>query len=141
MDHGALTLELYNLITAVPEFANITGTNLGGMQPDPTLIQLTPPACWVTFVGDESVEDRQESLPPQQEVMRFIFQAFIYLPMKKQQEMIQNWLPLLGKIIPGVRGQASTITGHRWVYSGQKLALVNTNRLVYAQRYTITGVM
>lgn len=141
MDHGSLIQELYSLIVAVNEFADITGTNLGGSEPDPTLLTLTPPACWVSFVGDAQKEPGGNR-PPTQEVLSFIFMAFIYLPMAKQSVMISTYLPLLAKVIKGVRGQESTQnTGHRWVYNGQKLALVNTNRMVYAQRYSITGVM
>jgi hypothetical protein len=141
MNHGTLLNELYGLITAVTEFANITGTNLGGMEPDPTLTALTPPACWVSFIGDSPKE------PPGRivlttEAMTFMFMAFIYLPMAKQSDMIGSHLPLLLKVVQGVKGKESTAnTGHRWAYAGQKLALANTNRMVYAQRYSITGVM
>lgn len=141
MTHGDLISELYGLITAVSEFAAITGTNLGGTEPDPTLATLTPPACWVSFIGDIQKEP-PGSIVYSPEVMTFMFMAFVYLPMTKQSEMISTHLPLLTKIIQGVRGKDSNLnTGHRWAYAGQKLALVNTNRMVYAQRYTITGVM
>ena len=142
-DHGTLTQELYDLIIAVSEFASITGTNIGGMTPDPTLITLNPPACWVMFVGDAPKEDLSNAnMIPSIEVISFMFSAFIYLPSAKQGEMIITHFPLLKKIIQGVRGKQSlSNTGHRWAYVGQRLALINTNRLVYAQRYVITGAM
>ncbi len=141
MDHGTLLSELYGLITSVAEFANITGTNLGGTEPDPTLVALTPPACWVSFIGD-SPKEPPGRIVPLTETMSFMFMAFIYLPMAKQSDMIGTHLPLLQKVVQGVKGKESTAnTGHRWAYAGQKLALVNTNRIVYAQRYSITGVM
>lgn len=141
MNHGTLLNELYGLIVGVTAFANITGTSLGGNEPDPTLTSLTPPACWVSFIGDAPKEP-PGSIVLTKEVLTFIYTAFIYLPMTKQTEMISTWLPLLAQIMNGVRGKDSfSNTGHRWAYGGQKLALVNTNRLVYAQRYTITGMM
>lgn len=144
MDHGALLSELYGLITAVPQFATITGTSLGQNTPDPTLLTLNPPACWVSFVGDQQKDSEgDDTVVPTKEVMIFMFVGFIYLPMGKQNEMLTNaaHLPLLAKIVEGVRGKESSITRHRWAYKGQKLVLVNTNRMVYAQRYTVTGVM
>jgi hypothetical protein len=142
MDHGALLSELYGHIIAVPAFAQITGASLGQHTPDPTLITLTPPACWVSFVGDNQIEDTN-NISPTPETILFMFVAFIYLPMGAQSAMFMNaaHLPLLGKIIPGVRGKESAITGHKWQYKGQKLALVNPNRMVYAQRYNVIGVM
>ena len=141
MDHGTLIKELYDLIVAVPDFASITGTNLGGMEPDPTLLTLVPPACWVSFIGDVQKEP-PGSIVPLTEVMTFLFMAFIYLPMAKQGDMIATHLPLLKKVIQGVKAHESVVnTGHRWAYAGQKLVLVNTNRMVYSQRYTITGVL
>lgn len=139
MNHGELLNELYGLIVGVTEFANITGTNLGGNEPDPTLLSLTPPACWVSFIGDIQ-KDPPGNVVPTSETMTFMFMAFIYLPMAQQSVMLATHLPLLAKIVKGVRGQES-LTGHRWAYAGQKLALVNTTRMVYAQRYTITGAM
>jgi hypothetical protein len=140
-DHGSLIEELYNLIVAVPAFANITGLNVGGMQPDPTLITLTPPACWVMFAGDAPKEDLTHSnMIPAVEMCLFMFNAFIYLPMAKQSNLISTHLPMLKSIIQGIRGKDSN-TGHRWGYAGQRLALINTNRLVFAQRYVITGAM
>lgn len=141
MNHADLLTELYSLITGVPEFANLTGLNLGGNEPDPTLTKLAPPACWVCFVGDTPKEP-PGNIVPLTEVMIFAFIAYVYLPMSRQSVMLSEDLPKLIKIIQGVKGKQSTLnTGHRWCYAGQKLALVNTNRLVYAQRYTITGVM
>ncbi len=141
MNHGTLLNELYGLITSVPEFANITGTNLGGMEPDPTLSALVPPACWVSFIGD-SPKEPPGRIVMTTEPMTFMFMAFIYLPMAKQSAMIATHLPLLQKVAQGVKGKESTAnTGHRWAYAGQKLALANTDRMVYAQRYSITGVM
>lgn len=140
-DHGVLINELYNLIVGVTEFKDITGTNVGAMQPDPTLITLTPPACWVMFAGDAPKDDLSNAGQiPSTEVMLFMFNAFIYLPMDKQSILISTNLPLLKKIIQGVKGQDS-VTGHRWAYAGQRLALVNTNRLVFSQRYVVTGAM
>lgn len=142
-DHGSLLKELYDLVVAAPEFSYITGTSLAQNTPDPTLISLTPPACWVSFLGDQQKE-QEENVVPQTEVIVFMFVAFIYLPMTKQNEMLTGakTLPLLKTIIDAVRGKESAInTGHRWAYRGQKLALVNVDRMVYAQRYTITGVL
>lgn len=141
-DHGTLLQELYNLIVAVPEFQLITGVSLGANEPDPTLLTLTPPACWVSFVGDQEEEqDGNIVIAPQP--MVFMFVAFIYLPMAKQSELIAGavHLPLLKKVMTGVHGEESANTGHRWSYKGQKLALVNPNRMVYAQRYSIIGSM
>lgn len=141
MDHGTLVEELYGLVIAVPSFSKVTGITLGANQPDPTLITLTPPACWVSFIGDIQKEP-PGNIVPATEVLTFMFMAFIYLPMKTQSELIADCFPLLKQIIVGVRGKDSVSnTGHRWAYAGQKLALVNSDRLVYAQRYTITGSM
>lgn len=142
MDHGSLLAELFTLITSVPEFAAITGTQLGQNEPDPTLITLEPPACWVSFVGDNEVEaDGNVIQTPK--ALYFMYVAFIYLPMARQSEMLAGaqHLPLLKKILQGVNGAQSANTGHRWSYKGQKLALVNTDRMVYAQRYSLVGVM
>lgn len=139
MDHGALTKNLYDFVVSVPEFQNITGVTLGQHEPDPTLVKLTPPACWVSFVGDQINEQGHDQVPLQPSML-YMFVAFIYLPMQKQNNLLTtaSGLPLLGKISMGVHGKESN-TGHRWEYKGQKLSLVNTDRLVYAQRYSVVG--
>lgn len=138
-DHGTLTKELYDYVVGVPEFVDITGVTLGAQEPDPTLINLSPPACWVQFIGDTQKE-ADPSVVPGVQSMSLHFVAFIYLPAALQKALIEQWLPMLLKVSQGVHGQESN-TGHRWEYKGQKLVLANTNRLVYAQRYNITAMI
>ncbi|MGZ3307272.1 MAG: hypothetical protein ACXU85_01805 [Xanthobacteraceae bacterium] len=130
---------LLSLVQSVPQLAEKSGFAVGGQVPDPGLSKTPLPAAWVILSGDQCA-DNDASLRPAIEVVEMTFVVMLYVPYLGQADLLANQFPLLEAVIKAARGEKAP-SGHRWRYVGQRLALVNTDKLAYEQRYTLTAVL
>lgn len=136
--------DLVARVTSVPELTNSAGLAVGGRGNDPGLIKIPLPAAWVMFGKDMNEEDVPGSSPHggfnmvgASTTVLATYSVLIYVPYLSQDDLLNVQFPLLLSVIRAIRGQEAP-SGHRWRYTGQKLALVYPDRLAYEQHYTLT---
>lgn len=122
-------------VQTVPVLANSAGMAVGGRDIDPAMTKLQLPAAWVVLTQDRS-NDPMTGVNPGGQTLLLFYSVLIYVPYTSQSDLITNQLPLLESVIKAVHGVQAP-HGHKWRYEGQRLVLVNPDRLGYEQRYSI----
>jgi hypothetical protein len=140
-----------DLLTRVRTISDLSGTTsfaIGGKAADPSLKEISLPACRLILIQDYVDEDPMtrsshlgpEVVPKVQQIL-FTFSALVIVPYEDDISILNTQFPLLESVITTVHGEAPTPLGgaHRWRYIGQKLSFVYPDRLGYEQRYTVNG--
>lgn len=130
---------LLALVETVPAIANAAGLAVGGRASDPAMASIPLPSAWVILAEDKA-HDPATGFNPAGQVVISTFVVMVYVPYVSQADLIANQLPLLESVVKAVRGQPSA-TGQKWRYEGQKLALINTDRLAYEMKFSVIGFM
>jgi hypothetical protein len=130
-------LNLLNLLTSVPALAANAGLAAGGRASDPSMIHVPLPCAWLLLAEDKP-NDAATGSNPAGQVVSTDFIVMLHIPYVSQADLLANQLPLLEATIAAVRGKQAP-RGQKWRYAGQKLMLINPDRLVYEQRYSIVG--
>jgi hypothetical protein len=128
---------LLALLETVPSLVNTSGLAVGGRAPDPAMSRIPLPSAWV-ILADDKPQDAETGSNPAGQAVHTTYVVMIYVPYINQSDLIANQLPLIESTVKAIRGQQST-SGTRWRYEGQKLALINPDRLAYEQRYSLVG--
>lgn len=130
-------LNLLTLLETVPALAVNSGLAAGGRASDPSMIHIPLPCAWV-IMADDKPNDPPTGSNPAGQVVSTDYIVMLHVPYTSQADLLANQLPLLEAAVTAVRGKQSA-KGQKWRYSGQKLVLVNPDRLVYEQRYSVIG--
>lgn len=127
--------DLLTQVQTVAALAEATGMAVGGRDIDPSMSKLPLPAAWVVLTQDRS-NDPMTPVNMGGQTLLVTYSVLVYVPYTSQSDLITNQLPLLESVIKAVHGHL-TPTGHKWRYEGQRLVLVNPDRLGYEQRYSL----
>lgn len=128
---------LLSLVETVPALVKTSGLAVGGRSTDPAMASIPLPSAWV-ILADDKPRDPETGSNPDGQVVITTYVVMVYVPYISQADLITNQLPLLESVMKAVRGKQST-SGQKWRYEGQKLTLINTDRLAYEQRYSVIG--
>lgn len=128
---------LLALIETVPALVKSSGLAVGGRSSDPAMANIPLPSAWVILAEDKP-RDAETGSNPDGQVVISTFVVMVYVAYISQADLITNQLPLLEATMKAIRGKASA-SGQKWRYEGQKLSLINTDRLAYEQRYSVIG--
>lgn len=115
------------------------GFAIGGRVIDPAMTQIPLPAAWI-LLGDDKPVDLEMGLVPLMQVTMISYIVMVYVPYTNQADLVNVQLPLLRTIRTAIHGTPSP-TVDRWKYEGQRLVLVNTDRLAYEQKYCIRAAL
>lgn len=125
---------LFDLLQTVPTLKS--GLAVGGRADDPAMTKIPLPSAWVLLHNDEP--EPAGAMNPAGQVVKNIFVVVVYVPYISQADLIATQLPLLESVMKVVRGQQAPM-GQKWRYEGQRLTLVNPDKLAYEQRYSVVG--
>lgn len=128
---------LLALVETVPALVKTSGLAVGGRATDPAMASIPLPSAWV-ILADDKPRDPETGSNPDGQVVITTYVVMVYVPYISQADLIANQLPLLESVMKAVRGKQST-SGQKWRYEGQKLTLINTDRLAYEQRFSVIG--
>jgi hypothetical protein len=126
---------LVSLIQGIAVLSKSTGLAAGGRTPDPGLLKIPLPAAWVLYAGDKPNEP-QTGFNASNQVLTANYVVMIYIPYISAADLEANQYPMIEAVIQAIRGQQAP-KGQRWRYEGQKLSVVNPDRLAYEQRYSV----
>lgn len=127
--------QLVTLIQGIPVLAKSTGLAAGGKAPDPALTKIPLPAAWVLYAGDKPNEP-QTGFNASNQVLTANYVVMIYVAYISAADLEATQYPMIEAVIQAIRGQQAP-HGQRWRYEGQKLSVVNPDRLAYEQRYSV----
>lgn len=127
--------DLYTKLATVSALANSAGFAVGGKQSDPALTKIPLPAAWVLLGNDKPMDD-ETGLVPATQVLLVEYLVLVYVPYTSQSDLIGTQFPLLRSARTSIHATTAP-NGYRWKYMGQKLVLVNPDRLCFEQRYAI----
>ena len=140
---GTLAKQLIALLEGVTELQGRVSFS-AGTDSDPQGINLLVPGVVVTFAGDADAENQRPDGRQHQNIRHeFVVSVFI-VNEKHNTNMVDVNLPVLESVInsiKGVRAQGPTgqPTNYKWKYEGQRLLDVKSDRLHYAQRFSVLG--
>lgn len=147
--------DLLARVQGVSALAERSSISLGGHSIDPGLLKIPLPAAWVMYGGDQPDEAPYGTsgqggygLVPAAQVMLSNWRVVVYVAYTSDADLLTNQFPLLEAVAKAVKtavtdpsGDIVAPSGHRWRYTGQKLALVYNDRLAYEQHYTLDMVI
>jgi hypothetical protein len=67
------------------------------------------------------------------------FTVALVVSYESQEDLLNIQLPLLEAVRSSVSGRDSTSSGLKWKYIGQNLVEVSNDRLVYEQKFMVSG--
>lgn len=129
-DHIITTLK------TVSALDNRVGLVVGGKDLDPINKNLTRPACWVVYTGDDN--ETPSDFSPGCDMMKINFEVRVLIDYDNENNLKATHLPLLHTIASALRG-TSPILGTKWVYEGQYLLELTGERMVWNQNYSVTA--
>jgi hypothetical protein len=115
------------------------GLAAGAKGIDPMMEQVTYPAAWVIYVGDESLDPNLEGTCGANIKMNFIVK--VLMDYGTEADLISGNFPLLEQVINGIHGQDGPLGAKRWKYEGQTLDELTGNRMIFDQRYSIVTIL
>ncbi len=131
----AFSTDLYTKLTSVTALANAASFTAGGNAADPALTKIPLPAAWVLLSNDKPM-DNETGVVPLTQVVLVEYTVLIYVQYTTQADLINTQIPLLRSARSAIHGTEGP-NRNRWKYMGQKLVLVNPDRLAYEQQYAI----
>lgn len=123
-------------VNSVAEFDGRVGLAVGGKQHDPTNQQITMPAAWVIYTGDDLIAGSQMNPQVQNYTCNFVVKILVNYADETSLSTVE--LPLLHKVAKVVQGSEPTnYPGFVWSYDGQGLESLDPDRMVWQQQYSI----
>lgn len=140
-----LAADLVAKVETIAALTSRTGLAIGGRVNDPGLLKIPLPAAWIVLKQDAIEEpgythESDGGLVSPSERVLATFAVTVFINYDTDADMLTNQLPLLELVTEAIHGKDATISGYRWRYIGQKLALVYPDRMAYEQRYTVSYV-
>lgn len=132
--------DLMSKLSTVPALSNSAGMQVGGTASDPSMTKIPLPAAWVLLGNDAPVDNETGSVPVMQ-VLLIEYVVLVYVPYVSEADIINTQIPLLRSARASIHGTSVVPNGNKWKYKGQRLVLVNPDRLAYEQRYAIRVAM
>ena len=129
-------LDLHTKLATVSALAASAGFAVGGRTSDPALTKIPLPAAWILMMKDEATEQDSLAVVSAQQVLKIEYGVMIYVPYTSQTDLISTQFPLLRAVRTAIHA-TSAPNGYRWKYKGQRLALINADRLCYEVRFEI----
>lgn len=147
-----LAADLVAKVETIAALVSRTSLSIGGRTNDPGLLKIPLPAAWIVLKQDAIEEPgyAHESdgglVSPSQRVLA-TFAVTVFIDYLTDADMLAVQFPLLELVVEAIHGKdagtvvnGQAISGYRWRYIGQKLALVYPDRMAYEQRYTVSYV-
>ncbi|OYV99040.1 MAG: hypothetical protein B7Z62_02055 [Deltaproteobacteria bacterium 37-65-8] len=131
--------DLVTKLETVTALATSSGMAVGGKAPDPALTKIPLPAAWV-ILGEDKADDIETGMIPTTQSVVITYIVMIYVPYLSQTDLINTQIPLMRAARSAIHATKAP-NGNRWKYNGQKLALINVDRMAYEQRYTVRASM
>ena len=128
---------LLTLAESVTGLTNSVGMATGGRATDPAMTNVPLPCVWLVLASDKPHDPATGSNPTGQ-VVTNTFVLMVHVPYISQADLLSAQLPLLESIVATIRGQQAP-KGQKWRYEGQQLSVVNVDRLIYEQKYSVIG--
>jgi len=129
-----VTQDLVDTVKAVASFSNRVGLAVGGQEIDPINRDLTRPAAWVIYIGDDFVSGN--TMNPCNTLIKLNFIVKILIDYDSEANLISTHLPLLHEVAQAVQG-GEPAPGSKWLYEGQGLEALEPDRMVWNQQYSI----
>jgi len=133
MSIGIIAQDLVDRVKAITEFSGRVGLAVGGQEHDPINRELTRPAAWVIYVGDD-LEDA--AMNPCVEFIKVNFIVKVLVDYDDEATLVSTHFPLLHNVVREVRGN-EPVPGSPWLYEGQVLEALDSDRMVWAQNYSV----
>lgn len=131
---GALTNDIVERVRAVSSFNGRVGLAVGGQDVDPINRNISRPASWVIYVGDDFLEG--DPMNPCQTLIKLNYIVKILVDYDTETNLINTHLPLLHEVAQAVQG-GEPVPGMKWFYEGQGLEALEPDRMVWNQQYSI----
>ena len=128
---------LLALAQTVPTVATSVGMATGGRATDPAMTNVPLPCVWLVM-SDDKPHDPSTGSNPAGQVVITTYVLMVHVPYVSQADLLGTQLPLLESIVAAIRGQQAP-KGQKWRYEGQQLSVINVDRLIYEQKYSIVG--
>jgi hypothetical protein len=136
-----LATDLLTKLNTVSSLQGRIGMTFLGGPIDPSGQNVPLPAAWVVF-QDETTK-RSGEVGFRQEDLTLTFSVLVSVSYTSQSDLLNSQLPTLEAIRSAISGQevngANTVGGNRWKYQSTALYEVSNDRLIYEQRYAISG--
>jgi hypothetical protein len=129
--------DIYTKLATVPALATAVGFAIGGRTSDPALTKIPLPAAWVLLMSDRAT-DPDTGTVMQTQVLLVEYAVLLYVPYNSQADLIATQFPLLRAARTAIHATTAP-NKYRWKYIGQKLTVVNPDRMCYEQRYAISA--
>lgn len=130
-----LAQDLITNLKTVTALNNRVGLAVGGRTIDPLMEKVIKPACWVIYMGDETINETDEGQCVLYTRMNFVVKVLV--DYASELDLITNQYPILENIISAVNATTGPIGSKKWKYEGQSVDEIASNRLVFDQRYSI----
>lgn len=130
---GSIASDLVTQIKTVSALGNRVGLVVGGTEIDPINRNITLPAVWVIFVGDEAVSDTQFN---KSQSIKLNFVVKVLMDYSNESDLVDTQFTLLEDVIKAVRGGIPSVGAKNWRYNGQTLDEMTPERLVWDQSYS-----
>lgn len=129
--------DILTRVKALPELENRVGFTVGAQDMDPMNDKLALPFCWIVYTGDNVVANNEVKPSCQLLKLNYIVKVAIDYD-RNETELIDVRLPLLHTISSAVGGESPTgLPGSYWMYEGQSVESIDSDRMVWVQNYSI----
>lgn len=126
--------DLLNKIATVSALATSHGLTVGGGKIDPSETKIPLPSAWVLFAAEKE-QDQELGMVLKTQTINGNYIVLIDVPFISQSDLISNQFPLLDAVRASIHG-TNTPRGFRWKFDGQRLLLINPDRMRYEQTYS-----
>lgn len=123
-------------VKSVTAYNNRVGFTVGNQKGDPVNENAQKPFAWIIFVGDELVEAAEPAPCTEEIKLNYIIQIVVEYG-RDENNLIGVSLPLLHETAQAIRG-GEPVQSSWWLYEGQDIIEHKNERIVFAQRYSIT---
>ncbi|RKZ94796.1 MAG: hypothetical protein DRQ46_09370 [Gammaproteobacteria bacterium] len=137
MSISATSRDIVNRVKALPELSNRVGFTVGAQDMDPMNDKLTLPFVWIIYTGDNLVSTNE--INPGCEFIKLNYIVKVAIDYDRDEnELIDTRLPLLHTIADALVGETPAILpGSAWLYEGQSVESIDSDRQVWVQNYSI----
>ena len=137
---GTLATDLLTKVKTITSFGTTpprVGLSIGGKTLDPLLENITKPACWVVFTGDNNTDLTRPSNRCNK-TLQYSFIVKVIIDYSNDNDLITNQFPLLELVMTTLDGSTVATRSDKWKYVGQTIEEITDKRLIFNQSYTIT---
>jgi hypothetical protein len=134
---SVMTMAIDNVKTGAVTLDSRAGLASGGQSSDVSMRKAPLPCAWVLYAGDSSTESDPRGIPGASSVNHEII-VKVLVAYNNETTLKNISYPALEDVINAMITPVDTKTCEAFKYIGQSLEEID-NRLVYIQRYSITG--